>query len=322
MRVGTTHSASVAEEEGVTQGSVLSVTLLAVAINAIASSLPDGIANSMYVDNLAVWCAASRMSVAEWCMQLALDRVSRWTGSHGFRFSPSKTVAMLFCRIRGIHPVPDLFMSKLDYGCEVYSSATDARLRVLDPVHHAGVRLATGAFRSSPIPSLLVDANEPSLDLRRQSLMVRCWHRLHRLPDSLPCLAVSSDIMSQFYLLHSRTPWPFGFRVRKAMEEMGIDDFQICPVRVPRVAPWLFPEVFPCTCFTDKKESPPPVARSLFLEHAFTHMDSLHVYTDGSKSDAGVGFGVVFPDFSRGGRLPSVMSFLLLSSRPFYMPSK
>ncbi|KAK3893021.1 hypothetical protein Pcinc_003200 [Petrolisthes cinctipes] len=235
VRVGTTHSASVAQEEGFPQVSALSVILFAVAINAIASSLPDGIANSMYVDDLAVWFAASRMSVAERRMQLALDRVSRWTGSHGFRFSPSKTVAMHFCRIRGVHTDPDLFMyghrircfeetrflgllfdkrltwaphlrtlkvsclkalnllrvlihtswgadratllrlyhvlirSKLDYGCEVYSSATDARLRVLDPVHHAGVRLATEAFRSSPIPSLLVDANEPPLDLRRHT---------------------------------------------------------------------------------------------------------------------------------------------------------
>ncbi|KAK3887251.1 hypothetical protein Pcinc_008647 [Petrolisthes cinctipes] len=44
------------------------------------------------------------------------------------------------------------------------------------------------------------------------------------------------------------------------------------------------------------------------LEHAFTHRESLPVYTDGSKSDAGVGFGVVFPDFCHGSRLPSVMS--------------
>ncbi|KAK3877974.1 hypothetical protein Pcinc_017376 [Petrolisthes cinctipes] len=110
VRVGTTHSASVAQEEGVPQGSVLCVTLFAVAINAIASSLPDGIANSIYVDDLAVWVAASRMPVAERRMQLALDRVSRWTGSHGFRFSPAKTVAMHFCHIRGIHSDPELFM--------------------------------------------------------------------------------------------------------------------------------------------------------------------------------------------------------------------
>ncbi|KAK4316545.1 hypothetical protein Pmani_012320 [Petrolisthes manimaculis] len=130
----------------------------------------------MCIDDQSVWFAASCISVAEWRMQLALDRVSCWTGSHGFRFSLAKTVAMHFCCIRGVHPDPDLFMSKLEYGCEVYSSATYARLRILDPVHQAGVYLATGAFSSSPIPSLLVDANEPPLDLHRQSFMVRCWH--------------------------------------------------------------------------------------------------------------------------------------------------
>ncbi|MPC84245.1 hypothetical protein E2C01_078975 [Portunus trituberculatus] len=66
----------------------------------------------------------------------------------------------------------------------------DARLRTLDPVHHAGVRFATGAFRLSPIPSLLVDAGFWPLDLRRQSSMLRCWFRTHHLPDSVPCLSM------------------------------------------------------------------------------------------------------------------------------------
>ncbi|KAK3878415.1 hypothetical protein Pcinc_016999 [Petrolisthes cinctipes] len=78
-----------------------------------------------------------------------------------------------------LHLYRVLIRSKLDYGCEVYSSAIDAHLRVLGTVHHAGVRLATGAFRSSPFPSLLVEADEQPLDLCRQSLMVHCWHRLH-----------------------------------------------------------------------------------------------------------------------------------------------
>lgn len=51
MRVATAISTPVAQEEGVPQGSVLNVTLFAVAINAIASPLPELI----YVDDLAVW---------------------------------------------------------------------------------------------------------------------------------------------------------------------------------------------------------------------------------------------------------------------------
>lgn len=43
-------------------------------------------------------------------MQLALDRVSRWAGSHLFRFSRVKTILMHFCSLRGINLDPDLFM--------------------------------------------------------------------------------------------------------------------------------------------------------------------------------------------------------------------
>lgn len=51
-----------------------------------------------------------------------------------------------------------LILLKLEYCSEICSSATEARLRVLDSVLHAGIRIATGAFRTSPIPSLFVDA--------------------------------------------------------------------------------------------------------------------------------------------------------------------
>ena len=169
----------------------------------------------------------------------------------GFKFSTSKTVVVHFCRIRGVHPDPDIYLkgqripcveetrflgltfdhkltwvphmkllkarcleamnilkvlsystwgadrqtllrlykslilSKLLYGCEIYSSANPTHLKTLDSVHHAGIRLATGAFKSSPIPSLLVDAGERPLDLYRQSAMMRYWFRLKRVPNSL-----------------------------------------------------------------------------------------------------------------------------------------
>ncbi len=64
-------------------------------------------------------------------------------------------------------------LSKLEYGCEIYSSATDARLRIIKPVHRADVHLATGAFSSSPIPNLLVDAGVLPLDLHSQPLIMR-----------------------------------------------------------------------------------------------------------------------------------------------------
>ena len=66
-----------------------------------------------------------------------------------------------------------LIRSKLDYGSIVYGSARKSYLMELDTVHHQGLRLALGAFRTSPVESLYVEAEEPSLNLRREKLALQ-----------------------------------------------------------------------------------------------------------------------------------------------------
>ena len=46
-------------------------------------------------------------------------------------------------------------------------------LERLNIVHRHGLRLCLGAFKSSPIESLYVEANEPPLELRREELAMR-----------------------------------------------------------------------------------------------------------------------------------------------------
>ena len=58
-----------------------------------------------------------------------------------------------------------LICSKLDYGSVIYRSARKSYLMMLDTVHHQGLRLALGAFRTSPVESLYVEAEEPALYL-------------------------------------------------------------------------------------------------------------------------------------------------------------
>ena len=52
-----------------------------------------------------------------------------------------------------------LIRSKLDYGSTVYGSARKSYLQMLDTVHNQGLRLALGAFRTSPKESLYTEAN-------------------------------------------------------------------------------------------------------------------------------------------------------------------
>ena len=75
-----------------------------------------------------------------------------------------------------------LIRSKLDYGSIVYGSARKSYFMMLDTVHHQGLRLALGAFRTSLVESLYVEAEEPSLYLRREKLALQYAIRLAANP--------------------------------------------------------------------------------------------------------------------------------------------
>ena len=196
------------------------------------------------------------------------------------------------------------------YGCEVYSSATKAILSILDPIHNAGIRLASGVFKSSPIASLLVDAGELPLDSCRQLLLVRYWYRVQRLPDSLTYSCVFNENFFCYYNNHPRSPTPFGFRISKLLDELSIPKVKIWSYKSSVVPPWNLPLVEEyCRYFSStRNEMSDELIRLSFLEHISDHKESILAFTDGSKSDAGVGLGVIFPNFNRSGRLPDQSS--------------
>ena len=53
-----------------------------------------------------------------------------------------------------------LVRSKLGYGCIVYGSARKSYIKILDTIHNQGLRISLGVFRTSPMESLYVEANE------------------------------------------------------------------------------------------------------------------------------------------------------------------
>ena len=375
VRVGSILSERKIQEEGVPQGSVLSVTLFALAINGITEVLPPNVMYSLFVDDFCISYKASSMALAERKLQLSIKHVQEWADLHGFKFSTNKTVAIHFCHIRKFHPDPDLFLqgeripcvdetrflglifdkkltwmphlksvklkcqkaleilkvlshtswgadrkmllrlhhslilSKLLYGCEVFTSATHNRLKILDSIHHAGVRLATGGFKSSPIPSLLVDAGELPLDHYYQSSLIRCWYRLQRVPKSLAHQTAENKDFHLFYQNHPKNPRPFGFRVKLLLSEMNISRNPVCPYKYSVIPVWKLPIVKFCRYFQGVKSNVTDTEmRSIFLCHVEEHNNSSFIFTDGSKSDAGVGFGVHSNDFNHKGALPSVAS--------------
>ena len=66
-----------------------------------------------------------------------------------------------------------LVWSKLDYDCIIYGSTRKSYLQMLDPIHKQGLRLALGAFRTSPVAGHYVEADESSLYSRRAKLSLQ-----------------------------------------------------------------------------------------------------------------------------------------------------
>ena len=108
-------------------------------------------------------------------------------------------------RLYSIH-----IQSKLDYGSPLYASATGPRVRILDAVHHAGIRLATNAFHLCPIPSLLVDAGAFPLTLHHQSLVAWLWYRCQGLPGRPTFITVHDTSLDPVFTRHLKSPQPYG----------------------------------------------------------------------------------------------------------------
>ena len=102
--------------------------------------------------------------------------------------------------------------SKFDYGCIVYGTASNTNLRQLDSVHNSGLRLASGAFCTSPVSSLYTETNEAPLEERRLKLSMHYYIKLVTaltVRHIMPCM--NSTEPSEIYMLQGQIEeeaWP------------------------------------------------------------------------------------------------------------------
>lgn len=232
VKVNNILSEQTAIENGLPQGSVISVTLFLVAINDIFSDIQKPVRYTLFADDCNIYCSGtdSRSTVAH--LQNSINSLTRWSSKSGFKFSPSKTQCIIFNKKKNnllhhiyINNVPTtytdnirilgmifdskfswtphlkrlkincntkmkiiktlshltwgadkdsllliykaLILSRIDYGSIIYNSAKPNIKQILNPIHNQAIRLAIGAFRISPIDSILCISGEPPLQIRR-----------------------------------------------------------------------------------------------------------------------------------------------------------
>ena len=343
-------------KEGIPQGSVLSGTLFALAINDIVKSLPKGVNNSLYVDDFAIFYTSSNLRHIQRILNLSINKIEKWASSVGFNFSVEKTKAILFYRdkrwlknqnidlvmfnshirfytevkflglyfdchmnwkthikhtkakaLKALNLLKKLAHTSwganrdtllrlykatvlpiLEYGSPIYSSASRSVLKMLDPIHHLGLRLASGAFKSSPTPSLIAESGDLPLNQRFQMITMRRALKLKNIPS------VNQNFQKPDCFLNTKISPSFPVRASRLFENNNIRNIRFYNFKTD-IPPWKIGTPQICSKLynmSKMKQDTPLHLKQSAIEHINEHRGHHMLYTDGSKTQEGVGFAV------------------------------
>ncbi|KAI5697973.1 hypothetical protein M8J77_012423 [Diaphorina citri] len=188
-----------------------------------------------------------------------------------------------------------LIRSKLDYGCPVYNSASSNSLQILNPVQNLCLRLATGAFRSSPVVSLEAETGEPNLDIRRKILSSNYIAKTLSIENHPNIMRTLNPLYVRKYENSNMKP-TIGIQ-KKNLET--IIPFNNIMVKTTPKEPWLLkPPICDLSLSSYKKENvPAQMFQNEFKNKLAENFQShIKIYTDGSKNEQGVGCALTIPE--------------------------
>ncbi|XP_043264182.1 uncharacterized protein LOC122404313, partial [Colletes gigas] len=374
VRINSTLSEKTLINNGVPQGSVLSVTFFLLAIDEISSIIKAPVKCTLFADDFNLFVSGKNIKTSEDIMQKTLNQISLFSAKTGLKFSESKSKVIVFNRnfleqdnptlrlgnhilsitnqIRILGLIFDsrltwvphvkklrdscarslnvlkaiatknwgadfqvliatykaLIRPKIDYGSMVYSSASAVTLKKLDTINSSAARIATGAFCTSPIYSLLSEANLVPLNYRRMQLTLS-----YALTSAAsPFNPTKKILFSNFIDLldrKSKLPKPINIRILQILKKLNMTLADTLPCEEFKTPPWLLKTPRQITFdHSSKKNENQDFLKSLFLESASRYPDYIKIYTDGSKTKHGTGCGIVTPVGDRQWKLPDVFS--------------
>ena len=109
VRISSSYSDLADQKEGVPQGSVLSVTCFAIAINDIAKTLSKEVNCTLYVDDFTIFVSAKKECTSERLLQNTISKLEKWAKEKGMKFSENKTVFKKFSKKKGLDPILKIY---------------------------------------------------------------------------------------------------------------------------------------------------------------------------------------------------------------------
>ena len=166
------------------------------------------------------------------------------------------------------------------------------------PHLNLGLRLCIGAFRTSPVESLYVDAHEPSLGARRTKLSLQYATKIKSLPNHPAHHTVFDNTYMKLFDARPSAIPTFGLRIKQFLTASNIDFSDI--LETPSyftLPPWCIkpPKIMLDLVHLKKDRTDASIYQQLFLEIRDRYRDYIPVYTDGSRDGNSVACATVFP---------------------------
>ena len=166
----------------------------------------------------------------------------------------------------------------------MYGSARKSYLQMLDPIHIQG--LCLGAFQTSPVESLYVDAHEPSLGARRANLSLQYATKLKSLPKHPAHNAVFDNAYMKLFDARPSAIITFGLPIKQFLSASNIDFSDI--LETPSyfiLPPWCIkpPKIVLDLVQLEKDRTDASIYQQPFFEIRDRYHDYIPIYTDGSR---------------------------------------
>ena len=182
-----------------------------------------------------------------------------------------------------------MIRSTLDYGSVVFGAAAKSHLCKLDRIQSKALRVCSGAFKTTPIPALLVEMGEAPLNNRRNKLGLHYWVKLSGFQYSSAAKCILEECW-EFAGKEERAT--FFHHIKRLAANIGLNKASIIWSVWSPVPFWFLPELEVDLSLLGRKEgiSSDQVHRYL----GQFEKERVQIYTDGSKDPGSgrTGFGM------------------------------
>ena len=187
----------------------------------------------------------------------------------------------------------------IEYGSIVYAGGKQSSLVKLEAVQNNFIRLSLGVMKTSPIPSLQVEANIPPLLIRQIDLTMRYYTKIKQLPDHAASSAIKVLPRLHFNYLgrcEKRTGLTIASRIKKFQTDINYTLPNISPLTPAQLVPWLVHPLAVSFLFEAHKNTlSPDEIQQTFFNYQADHPQFRFVFTDGSKINDTTGIGIFSP---------------------------